>query len=281
MSQRPFDGPAAPTHPRVSAHVFLLDGGRVLLVRRSAEAAFAPNLWHASAAGKVEPGEDVVAAATRECSEELGVRVEPGDLEFSHVMHSQEGSGWVHFFFVCGSWDGPITNAEPHKHTDMEWFPAHRPPEDTVEYCARALAHGLTGRRFSQHRTRTPFPVRQRSAHGEPALGDTGIAGSLALVLRQVAEERRRQQSLYGIQDLPSGTGPEHADRAERAKARVDAAGAALTWMDLALEEVWEACAADTDEELYAELIQAGAVLVQWAQSLRARGVRAAEDRTP
>jgi 8-oxo-dGTP pyrophosphatase MutT (NUDIX family) len=172
MSQRPSDGPAAPTHPRLSAHVFLLDGGRVLLVRRSAEAAFAPNLWHASAAGKVEPGEDVVAAATRECSEELGVRVEPGDLEFSHVMHSQEGSGWVHFFFVCGSWDGPITNAEPHKHTDMEWFPAHRPPEDTVEYCARALAHGLTGRRFSQHRTRTPFPARHRSAHGEPALGD-------------------------------------------------------------------------------------------------------------
>jgi 8-oxo-dGTP pyrophosphatase MutT (NUDIX family) len=155
MSQRPSDGPAAPTHPRLSAHVFLLDGGRVLLVRRSAAAAFAPNLWHASAAGKVEPGEDVVAAATRECSEELGVRVEPGDLEFSHVMHSQEGSGWVHFFFVCGSWDGPITNAEPHKHTDMEWFPAHRPPEDTVEYCARALAHGLTGRRFSQHRTPT------------------------------------------------------------------------------------------------------------------------------
>ncbi|WP_236568106.1 MULTISPECIES: NUDIX domain-containing protein [unclassified Nocardiopsis] len=252
----------------MSAHVFLLDRGRVLLVRRSSEAAYAPNSWHASVAGKVEPGEDVVAAAVRECAEELGIRVNPADLEFGHVMHSQENTGWIHFFFVCRQWDGSIANTEPHKHTDMDWFPAHRLPTGTVGYCAQALAHTLTGEGFSQHQTNTPFPLQQRSAHEQPALGDAGIAGSLAWALEEIADERRRQQSLYGIQDLPFGTGPEHTAQAERVKARVDAAGADLTWWDLAFEELCEARAAPTVGELRAELVQTCAVLVQWTQAL-------------
>jgi ADP-ribose pyrophosphatase YjhB (NUDIX family) len=244
-----------------------MSGGRVLLVRRSAEAAYAPNLWHASVAGKVEAGEEIVSAAIRECSEELAVSVDPRDLEFAHVMHSQENAGWIHFFFVCRRWDGSITNNEPRKHTEMDWFPAHRLPEDTIGYCAQALAQSLTGQRFSQHLTGTPFPMRQRSEHEGPELGDAGIAGSLSQVLGEVADERRRQQSLYGIQNLPSGTGPEHAAQAERAKARVDGAGAGLTWWDLAFEELCEARAATTTGELRAELVQTCAVLVQWAQA--------------
>jgi 8-oxo-dGTP pyrophosphatase MutT (NUDIX family) len=267
MGKRMFESAPKPGHPRLSVHVFLLSGGRVLLVRRSAEAAYAPNLWHASVAGKVEAGEEIVSAAIRECSEELGVSVDPRDLEFAHVMHSQENAGWIHFFFVCRRWDGSITNNEPHKHTEMDWFPAHRLPEDTIGYCAQALAQSLTGQRFSQHLTGTPFPMRQRSEHEGPELGDAGIAGSLSQVLGEVADERRRQQSLYGIQNLPSGAGPEHAAQAERAKARVDGAGTGLTWWDLAFEELCEARAATTTGELRAELVQTCAVLVQWAQA--------------
>lgn len=262
-----FDDLSVPAHSQVSAHVFLLDGGRVLLVRRAPDAVYAPNLWHASVAGKVEPGEDVVASAIRECSEELGIGVDSRDLEFAHVMHSQENTSWVHFFFVCRRWDGPVVNAEPHKHTALEWFPAHRLPRDTVGYCAQALAHALTGQGFSQHHTRTPFPAMQQAAAGEPKLGDAGVPGSLAVILAEVADERRRQQALYGIQNLPSGAGPEHTAQAEQAKARVDAAGPHLTWWDLAFEELCEARAAATAEELRTELVQACAVLVQWAQA--------------
>lgn len=267
MGKPVFDGLPVPAHPRVSVHVFLLEGGRVLLVRRAPDAVYAPNLWHASVAGKAEPGEDVATATIRECLEELGIGVGPRDLEFAHVMHSQENTGWVHFFFVCRRWDGPVVNAEPHKHTAMEWFPAHRLPRDTVGYCTQALAHALTGQGFSQHHTRALFPVGQQAARGELELGDAGVPGSLAAVLEEIADERRRQQSLYGIQRLPSGAGPEHIAQVEHAKARVDAAGAGLTWWDLAFEELCEARAAATVEELRSELVQACAVLVQWAQA--------------
>ncbi|WP_435106635.1 hypothetical protein [Nocardiopsis synnemataformans] len=98
-------------------------------------------------------------------------------------------------------------------------------------------------------------------------MGDAGASGSLDRLLEEIAQERRRQQSLYGIQNLPAGAGLEHSAQATRAKARVDQAGADLTWWDLAYEELCEARAAATDEELRAELIQTCAVLVQWTQS--------------
>ncbi|MEV6819813.1 NUDIX domain-containing protein [Nocardiopsis dassonvillei] len=267
MVKQRFDDHGGPAAPSLSAHVLLLDGGRVLMVRRAPGNAYAPGMWHASVAGKVDTGEDVVSAAVRECEEELGVRVRPSDLEFAHVLHSHEDDGWVHFFFVCRSWDGAVTNREPRKHAELAWFPAHQLPRDTVGYCAQAVAHFLLGDPFSQHRTPTPFPARQRPGTHEAPLGDAGAAGSLDRLLEEIARERRRQQSLYGVQDLPAGTGPEHSAQAARAKARVDQAGDDLTWWDLAYEELCEARAATTDEELRAELVQTCAVLVQWAQS--------------
>lgn len=267
MAKQPFENHGGPTTPSLSAHVLLLDDGRVLMVRRAPDNAYAPGLWHASVAGKVEEGEDVVTAAVRECEEELDVRVRPSDLEFAHVLHSHEGDGWVHFFFVCRSWDGAVTNREPHKHAQLAWFPAHQLPLDTVGYCAQAIAHFLLGDSFSHHQTPAPFPVRQRPGVQEALLGDAGAAGSLDRLLEEIAQERRRQQGLYGIQHLPSGTGPEHSAQAAQAKARVDQVGADLTWWDLAYEELCEARAATTDETLRAELIQTCAVLVQWAQS--------------
>jgi hypothetical protein len=52
MGKRMFENSSTLGHPRVSVHVFLLSGGRVLLVRRSAESAYAPNLWHARTGGR-------------------------------------------------------------------------------------------------------------------------------------------------------------------------------------------------------------------------------------
>ncbi|WP_235431932.1 NUDIX domain-containing protein [Nocardiopsis sp. RV163] len=110
----------------------------------------------------------------RECEEELGVRVRPSELEFAHVLHSHGDDGWVHFFFVCGSWDGTATNREPRKHAEPAWFPVHRLPRDTVGYCARAVAHFLLGDPFSHHRTPTPFPARHPD-RADRGVGHTGV----------------------------------------------------------------------------------------------------------
>ncbi|MEE2039936.1 NUDIX domain-containing protein [Nocardiopsis sp. CT-R113] len=269
MNKHTFETEAQVATPSLSAHVLLLRDGRVLLARRRPDAPFAPGLWHAGAAGKANPGEDVVRSAVRECREELGITLSTTDLEFAHVVHSHEGGAdWVHFFFACRNWEGTPANLEPRKHAELKWFPAHRLPEDSVDYCAQAVAHFLLGEPFSQHRTTTRFPAAPRSTAPADGAGDAGVAGPLHRTLGHVAEERRRQQSLYGVQNLPPGTGPEHRAEAVGAQARVDSAGREPTWWDLAYEELCEARAARTDEELYGELVQTCAVLVQWAQSL-------------
>ncbi|WP_238347082.1 NUDIX domain-containing protein [Nocardiopsis dassonvillei] len=63
MAKRRFGDHGGPAASSLSAHVLLLDSGRVLMVRRAPGNAYAPGMWHASVAGKVEAGEDVVASA--------------------------------------------------------------------------------------------------------------------------------------------------------------------------------------------------------------------------
>ncbi|RCV49758.1 NUDIX hydrolase [Marinitenerispora sediminis] len=46
---------------------------------------------------------------------------------------------------------GAPRNAEPRKHSELAWAPAHRLPDDVVPYGAQALAAYLDGRTFSLH----------------------------------------------------------------------------------------------------------------------------------
>lgn len=241
MLKRVYEPSSSGGRLALSAHVFLMRGEQVLLTRRGPDVPYAPGLWHAGVAGKVEQGEDIVTAAVRESDEELGIGVAAADLEFGHVVHSQESQReWVHVFFVCREWSGTPVNREPHKHTEIGWWPAHQLPPGTVDYCAWALRHLLVGQAFSQHHTATAYPTERTVAEAAPVAepGDASSPASLDRVLSDIARERRRQQDVYGVRRLAS-------------------------------------C---TDEDLYAELIRAGAVLVRWAQIIEDRGVHPAAD---
>lgn len=67
------------------------DRGRVLLSRRRDRNPVFDGLWHLPS-GKLDAGESVLDAATREAEEEIGVRIDPADLRHVHTMHVN-GSG--------------------------------------------------------------------------------------------------------------------------------------------------------------------------------------------
>ncbi len=74
-----------PTLMHRVAHVLVLDkAGRILLQRRSMSKDVAPGRWDTSVGGHVDPGEEVIEAALREMSEELGVACEP-EFIYSYV----------------------------------------------------------------------------------------------------------------------------------------------------------------------------------------------------
>lgn len=98
-------------------------------------------------------------------------------------------------------------------------------------------------------------------------------SGEPASVLAEVAAERRRQDSRWGEQNHPDGTGDAYTDDAALARKECERAAdnGDLTWRHILLEEVAEAMAEREPADLRRELIQVAAVAVAWAEALDRR----------
>jgi 8-oxo-dGTP diphosphatase len=124
----------------VDVHVLLRGpDGSVLLMER-ANTGYADGQAGVPS-GHLEPGENIVDAAIRETSEEVGVVIEPEDLEFVHVSHRRKPGeeGRVGFFFAASRWIGEPANCEPHKCARIWWADPADLPKETVDYVADAI----------------------------------------------------------------------------------------------------------------------------------------------
>ena len=94
-------------------------------------------------AGHVESGETCEQAAAREALEEVGVRIEPAELEPLTAMHRSSSEApidqRVDFFFACRRWSGDPALVEPDKAADLGWFALSRLPHPMVPHELRVL----------------------------------------------------------------------------------------------------------------------------------------------
>jgi 8-oxo-dGTP diphosphatase len=136
-----------------AAYVLLLrpagSGDEVLLQLRR-NTGFMDGYWACAAAGHVEAGESVRAAAVREVAEELGVLIRPDQLVPITTMHRTQGTGdpideRVDFFFGCRDWPGEPRRMEPAKSADLRWFPLEALPDPVVPHERAVLTGVLTG----------------------------------------------------------------------------------------------------------------------------------------
>ena len=117
-----------------AAYLLLLRGEgadlEVLLQLRGPGTTYKPGHWATAAAGHVELGETVFAAAAREAQEELGIEVDPGDVAPLCVMQrtlpgvSDPVEQRVDFFLSTRTWTGEPQVREPEKCSALGW---HRP----------------------------------------------------------------------------------------------------------------------------------------------------------
>jgi 8-oxo-dGTP pyrophosphatase MutT (NUDIX family) len=127
-----------------AAYVVFLRGDEVLLQLRQ-NTGYHDGYWATAAAGHVEEGESVLAAAVREAEEELGVVIAEADLVPLTVMH-RTGSNHapiderVDFFFACRTWAGEPRRMEPDKAAALDWFPLAALPTLVVPHELRVLS---------------------------------------------------------------------------------------------------------------------------------------------
>ena len=125
-------------------------GRREVLLQLRRGTGYMDGHWAAAAAGHVEAGESALDAACREAAEELGVTIDPDDLEALTAMHRTQGNGdpideRVDFFFACRRWLGEPRLVEPDKSAALEWFDLLALPRPVVPHelwLLRALADG-------------------------------------------------------------------------------------------------------------------------------------------
>lgn len=93
-------------------------------------------------------------------------------------------------------------------------------------------------------------------------------------ILKEVVNERSRQDKKWGEQNHPNGTGSIiYAMTANRAKDDCDKAARRrnVTWRHILREEVYEAFAERGDKNLREELIQVMAVCAAWIECIERR----------
>ena len=125
-----------------AAYVLLMrtvDRGDEVLLQLRQNTGYRDGHWATAIAGHVEEGESVFAAACREAAEEVGVTIEPADLEPLTVMHRTHANHQpiderVDFFFGCRRWTGQPRLMEAVKAADVRWFPVDALPEPTVPH---------------------------------------------------------------------------------------------------------------------------------------------------
>lgn len=132
----------------VTVHMFFLRGNRILLIRRYQTGYMDGH--YSVPAGHLDGNEPVRRAAVREANEEIGVQIDPGDIDFAGVFHRSEGDERVDFFVQVRVWKGEPFNAEPEKCDELRWTEIDDLPENIIPYIRRAIENYQTGVPFEE-----------------------------------------------------------------------------------------------------------------------------------
>ena len=144
-------------HFPIVVHMLLKRGAEVFLLKRSAAQSYGG--LYAPPGGYLEPGESLLEAAVRECSEETGVQVSQADLvallSFRSSNQTASGSQGLNCVFVATHFEGEPQLQEAHHFSAGGFFPLLDLPADSVPWladaCAAADRQGAAGAQLIEY----------------------------------------------------------------------------------------------------------------------------------
>ena len=129
--------------------IILKKDNQVLLVKRT-NTDWASGYWNFPG-GLLEESETLAQAAAREAREEIGVILDPNNLQLVQVLHVRQSEKNTKdifgFGFLAESWQGTPVNNEPHRHSEIAWFNVNDLPENTTEHALIAV-DGIKSKRI-------------------------------------------------------------------------------------------------------------------------------------
>ncbi len=126
----------------VAVHIFLMRGNQLFLQLRNHTSSFAHE--HYVLAGHIDGNETLIQTAIREAKEEIGIQINPDDLEFATFCHSNtDNHEYIQVYFWCRKWTGTIQNNEPDKCSSFGFYDLDHLPDTLVPQLKVALKNAL------------------------------------------------------------------------------------------------------------------------------------------
>ncbi|MDL2363330.1 MAG: NUDIX domain-containing protein [Patescibacteria group bacterium] len=135
--------------PHIAAYVIFRKEGKVAFVMRANTSWM--NGYYGLPSGKVENDETFTQAAIREAKEEVGVNINPEDLKCVLIAHRKSKDiNWVDACFEASNWDGGLTNAEPHIHSELAWLDPNNLPENVIPSVRHYIGQISAGNSYTE-----------------------------------------------------------------------------------------------------------------------------------
>ncbi len=133
-------------------YLVLHKGDKVLLHQRANTQYH--NGEYGLVSGHMDGDELGTTAMIREAKEEAGIDLKPEDLKFVHLVHRlnrETGDEHIDIFYEAHKWTGEITNIEPHKCSDLSWFPIDNLPRNTIPLIKNVVTKIKNGEHYSEY----------------------------------------------------------------------------------------------------------------------------------
>lgn len=136
-----------------ACYVLFRRGSKLLFVLRSQTGYM--DGQYSLPAGHVEPAETYAIGAAREAMEEVGLTVTARQLRHVFTLHRFVATSLpqerTDVFFEALDWTGEPVNAEPHKHSEIDWLPATDLPAGIMDYQRYALEQIERGQTYGEY----------------------------------------------------------------------------------------------------------------------------------
>ncbi|MDR1689186.1 MAG: NUDIX domain-containing protein [Clostridiales bacterium] len=127
------------------------EGSVKILLHRRQNTGYQDGKWDISGSGHVDEGETATEAVVRECKEELGITVNPDNLEFIHLSQRfLTDRTYYDIYFIVKAYGGEPAIMEPDKCSDLKWFNIDSLPHDIIECRREDILHYLNGIPYSE-----------------------------------------------------------------------------------------------------------------------------------